>query len=98
MAKSIHLKPKAIQDLEDIFIYSYRQFGEARAEQYIQDLNSAFTKAATSPELGRNCDEISPNLQALFVVSHVVFYKVKGNNLTVIRVLHKSMDHKRHMG
>ena len=97
MANLVYLKPKAEQDLEDIFIYSFRQFGEAKAEKYIQGLNEAFSKIAKSPELGRKCDEISPNLQALFVVSHVVFYKVKGAKLTIIRVLHQSMDFQKHI-
>lgn len=33
--KTFHLYPKAISDLEDIYLYSAREFGLQRTEDYI---------------------------------------------------------------
>ncbi len=39
----------ADNDLEDIFDYSIEQFGFARAEQYIVDIEQAFKELAANP-------------------------------------------------
>jgi len=42
----IHIKPKADEDLENIYLYSVEKFGLKRASQYIRDLEEAFHKLA----------------------------------------------------
>jgi len=56
MSKSrrFRLRPKAVTDLEDIFNYSVPKFGIARAEQYILELNKAFTNLAEEPHIGKD--------------------------------------------
>ena len=51
--KKFRLRPKAEEDLENIYEYSYREFGSARADQYIRDLDAAFHKLAVEPSLGQ---------------------------------------------
>jgi len=94
--RTILLRPLAEDDLEKIYNYSYNEFGENRAIQYIHDLNNAFTKLTDNPNLVSQCDYIKAGLMTYHVVSHIVFFRVTKNRLSIIRILHKSMDYPRH--
>ncbi len=52
--KTFQLRPKADNDLENIYEYSYQEFGSARAENYINDLDDAFHTLADKPSLGND--------------------------------------------
>ena len=98
MAKrNIQLRPLAEEDLEDIYLYSQQEFGRARAVKYIHDLDSAFNKLAENPDLARRADYIRQGIFIFQVVSHIVFFRATKSDITVIRVLHKSMDYQRHI-
>lgn len=91
------LRPKAVEDLENIYEYSYQEFGSARADQYIRDLDTAFHKLADEPGLGSDASHIRPNLMVYRVVSHLIFFISSVYGINIIRVLHKSMDYERHL-
>jgi len=95
--KKFRIRPKADKDLENIYEYSYQEFGSARADQYIRELDAVFHTLADEPTLGRDYSHVRPNLMAYKVVSHVVFFKPAVYGATIIRVLHKSMDYERHL-
>jgi toxin ParE1/3/4 len=95
--RKFRIRPKADRDLEDIYEYSYQEFGGARADQYIRDLDAAFHKLADEPSLGSDYSHVRPDLMAYRVVSHVIFFKPSIDGITVLRVLHKSMDYGRHL-
>jgi toxin ParE1/3/4 len=95
--KRFQLRPLAERDLERIYDYCLQEFGGARADQYIRDLDTAFHKLADNPSLAKNYTFVRSNLLAYQVVSHVVFFKLATNGITIVRVLHKSMDYGRHL-
>jgi toxin ParE1/3/4 len=95
--KKFHIRPKADKDLVNIYEYSYQEFGDARADQYIRDLDAAFHKLADEPSLGSDYSHVRPGLMAYRVVSHVVFFRPSVYGITILRVLHKSMDYGRHL-
>ncbi len=95
--KSYRVYPKAVEDLENIYLYGYNQFGLKRAESYIKDIEAGFQQIANNPEIARNCDYIRNKLRSWFVGSHVIFFKPIKNEIVIIRVLHKSMDYIRHL-
>lgn len=96
MAKTYKLKPRAVEDLEGIYAYSLRGWGAERADQYIRDIFAAFQNLADNDKLGRDYKHVRPDLYAFNIVSHEIFYKVTSDGITVIRVLHKSMDSRKH--
>ncbi len=95
--KRFQLRPKAEKDLERIYDYSLQEFGDERADQYIKDLNAAFYKLACDPSLAKNYTFVRSDLYSYRVVSHVIFFKLAANGITIVRVLHKSMDYGRHL-
>ncbi len=95
--KIYKLRPKADQDLTNIYHYSVQEFGEKRAELYIKNLDASFKKLAQQPELAKDYHFVRASLLAYSVVSHVVFFKKSDWGITVLRVLHCSMDYGRHL-
>jgi toxin ParE1/3/4 len=95
--KRFQLRPQAEKDLERIYDYSLQEFGGDRADQYIRDLDAVFHKLADDPSLAKNCTFVRSDLFAYRVISHVIFFKLTANGITIVRVLHKSMDYGRHL-
>lgn len=95
--KTYRLYPKAIEDLESIYLYSTQEFGIKRTEDYILALESSFQHLADDPLISRKCDYIRPDLRAFNVGSHIIFFKTTDYGIAIIRVLHQSMDFNRHL-
>ena len=97
MTKIYKLKPRALKDLEGIYTFSLQRWGAERADYYIRDIFKAFQDLAENDKLGRDYCDVRLNLYAFKVVSHEIFYKPISDGITVIRVLHKSMDSQKHL-
>lgn len=95
--RTYRLYQKAIDDLESIYLYSSKEFGIKRTEDYILAIQSSFKHLADDPLISRKCDYIRPNLRAFNVGSHIIFFKTTRYGIVVIRVLHQSMDFNRHL-
>jgi toxin ParE1/3/4 len=95
--KKFYIRETANKDLNNIFIYSVETFGVDRAEEYIGDLVTAFQSLADNYRQGKDYSHIHTNLYAWNVVSHVIYYKPTDDGVSIYRVLHKSMDYKKHL-
>jgi toxin ParE1/3/4 len=95
--KIYRLYQKAIEDLESIYLYSVAQFGIKRTDNYILDIEKTFQQLANNPEIARKCYYIRRNLRAITYGSHIIFFKVTSNGIAIIRVLHQSMNHEKHI-
>jgi toxin ParE1/3/4 len=51
----------------------------------------------TFPEIGTRRDQLFPGLRARPVERHIVFYRIEGNRIEVIRIPHKRADAGRHL-
>ncbi len=94
--KTYRLYPKAIEDLESIYLYSTKEFGIKRTEDYILAIEASLQYLADDPSLSRKCDYVRHDLRAFNIGSHVIFFKMTHYGIAVIRVLHQSMDFTRH--
>ena len=63
----VTLRPGAQQDLEDIWLYTYKKWGLEQAESYDGALNDQFKGLAWNPNLGRRCDYICDGYRRLEV-------------------------------
>lgn len=90
------LRPKAHKDLEDIWSYSYDNWGEDQADNYIYDLESSFHYLTTKPERGIPCDDIRKGYLRYSVGKHIIFYRITKKGIEVVRILHQRMDPDRH--
>jgi toxin ParE1/3/4 len=83
---------RAEADLMEIWLWTYKQFGEAQADHYLDKLDAGMTACGTNPESGRTREELRSGYRSLAIGKHVVFYTVTGSEVVVQRVLHSSMD------
>ena len=91
------LSRKAEAELDGIYEYTIANFGLAQARDYLNGLHERFGHLAGHPLLGRDATWISPGLRRHEHRSHVVFSLPDDGGVTIVRVLHRSMDAPRHL-
>lgn len=91
------LLSKADADLAGIYEYTILNFGLEQARAYLLGLHERFSALAEHPMQGTSAQELAPNLRRFEYQSHIVFYVTKKQGIRIARVLHQSMDIKRHV-
>jgi toxin ParE1/3/4 len=83
---------RAEADLREIWLYSFKTWGEAQADRYLDELDAGLHECGAEPERGKQRDEVRPGYWSLLIRRHVAFYTFTDNEVLVQRVLHGSMD------
>ena len=96
MSKSI-LSPKASQDLSAIWDYTFSQWGIEQAEKYVRELWEMMEYAANNPTKCIDIGDVRRGYRKSKSGSHVIFFKVTGNGIDIMRILHQKMDFERHL-
>ena len=94
---SYELSGPADRDLTEIYVCSYRQFGELKADDYLLALHERFAQVAEHPAIGRSIDYLRAGYFRLEHASHTIFYVRTANGIGTMRVLHERMDPDRHL-
>jgi toxin ParE1/3/4 len=98
MAKVV-FRQEAIDDLNEIWDYTFRQWSEDQADKYYATIKFACKQIGKNPALGKEYIEISKNLLGLKTGKHIIFYQMVANDeIEVIRILHERMDLKDRLG
>jgi toxin ParE1/3/4 len=84
----VRLTKRARDDLFDIFLFGYQQFGERQAERYAAGLEHAFSLLAANPRMGREAKSVGPGIRRHEHGSHVVFYEETSEGVLILAVLH----------
>ena len=83
---------RALADLRDIARYTSRTWGVKQARLYREELELSIQKLALSPGMGHPREDLAPSVRSFPVARHVAFYVESKGDLTVLRLLHPSMD------
>ncbi|OYU78957.1 MAG: plasmid stabilization protein [Flavobacterium sp. BFFFF1] len=95
MAK-FHLLHRAVEDLADIWDYTFDEWSERQADKYYQLLIDSCQELAENPNLGKSYNQIANNLFAYKSGEHLIFYFViSTQEIEVVRILHGRMDLKK---
>jgi len=87
------LTNKAVEDLANIWNYTFDQWSEQQADDYYQMLISNCEKIANNPNFGKAYDGITPNLLGIKANKHIIFYRmIEKNEIEITRILHGRMD------
>lgn len=87
---------KAESDLATIIDYTLGTWGAAQAVKYLDGLESLAETLAQTPDLGRAREEIHKGLIVFPYERHLLFYRKERHGITIVRILHDSMDSLRH--
>jgi len=90
-------RPRAAADLEEIWLYTYENWGEDQADRYLRRLNDRIMELAGEPERGKPQKAIRTGYYSIRIARHVVFYTFTDKFVGIERVLHSQMDMDRHL-
>lgn len=89
------LTNKAVEDLADIWHYTYNTWSEKQADKYYELLIYTFNQIAEKPNIGKKYDNIGDAILGLNIGKHIIFYhETKPDNIEIVRILHEQMDYK----
>ena len=88
---------QAEQDLVEIWLYTFNEWGEYQADKYLDDLDGAIRLLAEQPLICRERTELNPPVRIHHHAHHLIAYQVLEDGIRVVRVLHKSMDADSHL-
>ncbi len=92
MAKFL-ISNKAVQDLTQIWEYTYEVWSPGRADKYYELLIETCQEIAKNPEIGKNYDDIEKSIYGYGVGKHIIFYhEIKSGEILIVRILHERMD------
>ena len=97
MAGGYALSPAARADVEEIWDYTLRHWGEAQAERYMRNIGDACEALGNGTPTGRSAEDIRAGYRKAAAGSHVMFYRVRADVVEIVRILHRSMDVGRHI-
>ena len=83
---------EAEEDLIGLWSYSCEKWGEVQADRYLDEIEAALIVLARNPQLGKSIDDVRAGYRCLPVNKHSIYYRIKGNLIDVVRVLHQRMD------
>ena len=96
MARII-LSRAAQRDLVDIGDYGEDQFGFAAADAYQDDIERCFDRLADYPLSGEAKEAWGSGIRKLPCNQHRIIYKVDGETVHILRVLHHARDVPAHL-
>ncbi len=97
LMRKVRLSSLAESDLIGVWRYSFDQWGAARADSYLDELDKGIRSLADNSELGAKRDYVRHGYRVLFINRHAIYYAVAESVIRIVRVLHAEMDPERHL-
>jgi toxin ParE1/3/4 len=98
MTASYTIRKLAENYLEQIWLYTFHEWGIEQADKYIHNLISRFLWLSKNPQVGKRRDDIKPGYYCFPEGRHLIFYTITKSGIQVIGVPHQSMDIMGHIG
>jgi toxin ParE1/3/4 len=93
-----HTTARAKSDLREIGRFTQQRWGRKSRIEYLARVESACSRLAANPSLGRIRDELPQGVSSFPVGRHLIIYRVEdAGPVVIIRVLHQSMDYQKNL-
>lgn len=87
------LTRKAVEDLSEIWDYTFENWSEHQADKYYRLLLENCQKIAENSYLGKDYSGIIKGIMGFRTGRHIIFYKKNENEeILILRFLHEQMD------
>ena len=86
------LSKEAARDFAKIAEYSIEMFGIAQARHYRDSLVRAIEILSENTRMGRDYSHVKENVRRFEHESHVIYYKIRSQDILILRVLHERQD------
>lgn len=88
----LKISKEALADLEKIWLYTIENWLVEQADRYYSLIMDEIYYLSVHPESGKDISQIRKGYFRSTVKSHFIFYRIKKEEIEVIRILHQSMD------
>ena len=85
------ISEQATHDLTDIWLYIANDSPQA-ADKFLDAILKQCRLFCTSPEMGRQRDELLPGIRSFSIKRYIIFYRVIRDAVEVVRVLSAYRD------
>ncbi|MCK9398341.1 MAG: type II toxin-antitoxin system RelE/ParE family toxin [Methylobacter sp.] len=92
MTPSYRIRQLAENDLEQIWLYSFHEWGLEQADRYIRLMIGRFLWLAENPQLGKRRDDVKSGYYSFPEGRHVIFYAITESGIDIIGIPHQRMD------
>lgn len=82
----------AEKDLRSVFRYYAREASPAIADRMVRDITETAAHLADRALTWRKRDDVAPGLRSVLCHPYVIFYRVDGTGVEIVRVLHARRD------
>lgn len=82
----------AIQDLEEIWFYTFQHWSLEQADRYYGLILIEIDLLAGKPKLGKDICYLKEGYWSSKIKSHIVFYTISSTSMYIVRILHEQMD------
>lgn len=87
------LTNKALDDLSDIWNYTYEEWSETQADKYYTSLLDFCQDLAEDTRLAKKYPDIANDIFGGRIGKHIIFFRrPKPDRIEIARILHSSMD------
>lgn len=99
MSKSKYrISKQAIDDLEDIWVYTFHKWSKEQADRYYDLIISEIEFIADNYLTGKSADQTRKNYRITKTKSHLIYYRKEENEIVeIVRILHQRMDIKKRL-
>ena len=94
----LEITPAALEDLRSIRSYTLQTWGSVQEEAYLESLWKRFQEMLNNHGIYRFRNDLFPGCQLASEGKHVILFRISGDALQIVRVLHSAMDYRRHLG
>ncbi|MEM6768719.1 MAG: type II toxin-antitoxin system RelE/ParE family toxin [Bacteroidota bacterium] len=95
----LRLSKYAEEDIRQILTYSLEVWGKKQFQKYQSQIQSALDTIQKNPTSGRvrRRDQLFPGGLSYSFGTHIIFFRIKGDIIEVVRILHQKMDFISHL-
>jgi len=93
----VRFTAQADADIIDCYLYGFRNFGQAQADRYEQDLREVFDIIAESPRMAPERPEYAPPVRIHHHAKHYIVYLIEDDHILIVRILRDEVDLTRHL-
>jgi len=86
------LTNKAVEDLSEIWEYTFQTWSEAQADKYYKQLLDLCKMISADPQIGKVYDQIDTTILGHRASHHIIFYRINFGEVEILRILHGRMD------
>jgi toxin ParE1/3/4 len=87
--------PEAELDIDDIWLYIAAD-NQLKATELINTIKKTCIFLAENPEAGTEREYLKQGLRHFSIKNRAIYYKIKNNDIEIVRILHGSRDVKKH--